>query len=56
MDADKAMYFLFEKTNTSACLCNPLHKSQMNYLTIFPNCIVVQKNYVCDLGMIWNKS
>ncbi|SMH72400.1 protein of unknown function [Candidatus Nitrosotalea okcheonensis] len=23
MDADNARYFLFEKTSSSACLCNP---------------------------------
>ena len=38
MDADKARYLLFEKTKPSACLCNPFHRYQINYLTIFPNC------------------
>ena len=26
MDAEKARYLLFEKTNSNACLCNPLHE------------------------------
>jgi hypothetical protein len=28
MDAVKAMYFLFEKTKPSACLCNTIRNDQ----------------------------